>query len=40
MDELWQAAQHCRVANVMRPYLESVVWRDKDKDKDYYERMK
>jgi hypothetical protein len=27
MDELWQAAQHCRVANVMRPYLESVVWR-------------
>jgi predicted transcriptional regulator of viral defense system len=25
MDELWQAAQHCRVANVMRPYLESVV---------------
>ncbi|MDN3988794.1 type IV toxin-antitoxin system AbiEi family antitoxin domain-containing protein [Zwartia vadi] len=27
MDELWQAAEHCRVANVMRPYLESLVWR-------------
>lgn len=25
MDELWQAAIHCRVANVMRPYLESLV---------------
>jgi predicted transcriptional regulator of viral defense system len=25
MDELWQAAGHCRVANVMRPYLESLV---------------
>ena len=25
MDELWQAAEHCRVANVMRPYLESLV---------------
>lgn len=25
MDELWRAAQHCRVANVMRPYLESLV---------------
>lgn len=25
MDELWQAAGVCRVANVMRPYLESVV---------------
>ncbi len=24
MDELWQAAQTCRVANVMRPYLESL----------------
>ncbi|MBC8134527.1 MAG: type IV toxin-antitoxin system AbiEi family antitoxin domain-containing protein [Fibrella sp.] len=24
MDELWQYAQICRVANVMRPYLESV----------------
>jgi predicted transcriptional regulator of viral defense system len=24
MDELWQAAKTCRVANVMRPYLESV----------------
>jgi len=27
MDELWRAAEHCRVANVMRPYLESLVWR-------------
>lgn len=25
MDELWEAAQHCRVANVMRPYMESLV---------------
>jgi predicted transcriptional regulator of viral defense system len=25
MDELWQAARICRVANVMRPYLESLV---------------
>jgi predicted transcriptional regulator of viral defense system len=25
MDALWQAAEHCRVANVMRPYLESLV---------------
>lgn len=25
MDELWEAAQICRVANVMRPYLESLV---------------
>ena len=25
MDELWTAAEHCRVANVMRPYLESLV---------------
>ncbi len=25
MDELWQAAVHCRVANVMRPYMESLV---------------
>jgi len=25
MNELWQAAEHCRVANVMRPYLESLV---------------
>ena len=24
MDELWQCAQICRVANVMRPYLESL----------------
>src|SRR2546421_562060 len=23
-DELWQAAKVCRVANVMRPYLESL----------------
>lgn len=25
MDELWHYAQICRVANVMRPYLEMVV---------------
>jgi predicted transcriptional regulator of viral defense system len=25
MDEIWRAAQVCRVANVMRPYLESLV---------------
>ena len=25
MDELWVAAEHCRVANVIRPYLESLV---------------
>jgi predicted transcriptional regulator of viral defense system len=25
MDKLWRAAEHCRVANVMRPYLESLV---------------
>lgn len=25
MDELWQAAKVCRMANVMRPYLESLV---------------
>ena len=25
MDELWETAQLCRVANVMRPYLESLV---------------
>jgi predicted transcriptional regulator of viral defense system len=24
MDELWQSAEHCRVANVMRPYMESL----------------
>jgi hypothetical protein len=24
MDELWGAAKICRVANVMRPYLESL----------------
>ena len=24
MDELWEAAKVCRVANVMRPYLESL----------------
>ena len=24
MDELWRNAKICRVANVMRPYLESV----------------
>lgn len=25
MDDLWEAAQLCRVSNVMRPYLESLV---------------
>ena len=25
MDEIWLAAEHCRVANVMRPYMESLV---------------
>jgi predicted transcriptional regulator of viral defense system len=25
MDELWQCAQWCRVSNVMRPYLETLV---------------
>lgn len=25
MDDLWQAAEHCRVANVMRPHMESLV---------------
>ena len=25
MDELWHAAKICRVANVMRPYLESMM---------------
>jgi predicted transcriptional regulator of viral defense system len=25
MDELWESAQPCRMANVMRPYLESLV---------------
>jgi len=25
MDEMWEAAAVCRVANVMRPYLESIV---------------
>jgi len=25
MDELWEAAKVCRVANVMRPYLEAVI---------------
>ena len=24
MDELWRAARVCRMANVMRPYLESL----------------
>jgi len=24
MDQLWEAARVCRVANVMRPYLESL----------------
>ena len=26
MDDLLEAAKICRVANVMRPYLESVAW--------------
>ena len=26
MDELWEAAKVCRVANVMRPYLEAVTY--------------
>jgi predicted transcriptional regulator of viral defense system len=25
MDELWIAAEHCRMANVMRPYMESLI---------------
>jgi predicted transcriptional regulator of viral defense system len=25
MDEIWQAAEHCRVQNVIRPYMESLV---------------
>ena len=25
MDELWEASKVCRVSNVMRPYLESIV---------------
>ena len=25
MDEIWLAAEHCRVHNVMRPYMESLV---------------
>jgi len=25
MDELWHAAKICRVANVIRPYMESLV---------------
>lgn len=25
MDEIWLAAEHCRVQNVMRPYIESLV---------------
>jgi hypothetical protein len=25
MDEIWEAATVCRVANVMRPYLESLL---------------
>jgi predicted transcriptional regulator of viral defense system len=25
MDELWEAAKVCRVANVMRPYLEAII---------------
>ncbi len=26
MDDLWEAAKVCRVANVMRPYLEAIIW--------------
>ncbi len=29
MDELWEAAEICRMTNVMRPYLESLTWRSK-----------
>ncbi|MBW1805816.1 MAG: transcriptional regulator, partial [Deltaproteobacteria bacterium] len=25
MDELWETAKVCRVANVMRPYLEAII---------------
>lgn len=25
MDELWRAAKVCRVVNVMRPYMESLI---------------
>lgn len=25
MDEIWLAAEHCRVHNIMRPYMESIV---------------
>jgi predicted transcriptional regulator of viral defense system len=25
MDELWIAAEHCRMANVMRPYMQSLI---------------
>jgi len=25
MDELWRYAKICRVSNVMRPYLESLI---------------
>jgi hypothetical protein len=25
VDEIWEAAKICRVANVMRPYMESLV---------------
>ncbi len=25
MDEIWLAAEHCRAANIMRPYMESLV---------------
>lgn len=28
MDELWESAQLCRVANVMRSYLVSPIWRN------------
>jgi hypothetical protein len=26
LDETWQAARACRVANVIRPYMESLAW--------------
>jgi predicted transcriptional regulator of viral defense system len=26
LDEIWQAAKVCRVANVIRPYMESLTW--------------
>ncbi len=30
IDELWHNAKICRVANVMRPYMESLPWAEKN----------